>query len=664
MNNFKTLLAVICILLFAYLNLSAQSKIDINVDVNKPGADIQPTMWGVFFEDINFAADGGIYAEMVKNRSFEFFKPMMGWVQPNSNRHSLNAKSGIATVIKEGGATSNKHFARIEVKDSDGYVLINQGFRGMGVKENAKYNLTFKVRNSKGISAVNFQLIDPQGKSMGQAKVSVSTSEWEDYDASITANATEAKAKLKITFDGNGSIEMDMISLFPEDTWMGRPKGMRKDLVQLLADLDPGFLRFPGGCIVEGRTLDRRYQWKKTVGDIEDREILVNRWNTEFAHRPTPDYFQTFGLGFFEYFQLSEDLGAEPLPILSCGMACQFNTGELVPLDELDPYVQDALDLIEFANGSTDSEWGKIRAEMGHPEPFNLKYVGVGNEQWGPDYFDRLKIFTESIKAKYPEIIIVSGTGPFPDGEHFDYAEKELKKMDAEIVDEHYYRPPGWFLENADRYDAYDRDSYKIFAGEYAAQSVAIASPDNKNNWQCAMSEAAYLTGLERNADIVWLTSYAPLFAHLDGWQWTPDLIWFNNLESYGTPNYYVQKMFATNAGTKLLPITSEDKPLIGQRNVYASSVIDEKSNDIIVKLVNSGSETQAVDIALKGAKKVNKKGKWVLLKSNDLENVNSIEDPMNVSPEEKEIEIKGKKVSLDLPSYSLSVIKVSQTNF
>jgi alpha-N-arabinofuranosidase len=496
---------------------------------------------------------------------------------------------------------------------------------------------------------------------MGQAKVSVNTAEWKDYDASITTNATEAKAKLKITFDGNGSIEMDMISLFPEDTWMGRPKGMRKDLVQLLADLDPGFLRFPGGCIVEGRTLDRRYQWKKTVGDIEDREILVNRWNTEFAHRPTPDYFQSFGLGFFEYFQLSEDLGAEPLPILSCGMACQFNTGELVPLDELDPYVQDALDLIEFANGSIDAEWGKIRAEMGHPEPFNLKYIGVGNEQWGPDYFDRLKIFTETIKAKYPEIIIVSGTGPFPDGEHFDYAEKELKKMNAEIVDEHYYRPPGWFLENADRYDAYDRDSYKIFAGEYAAQSVAIASPNNKNNWQCAISEAAYLTGLERNADIVWLTSYAPLFAHVDGWQWTPDLIWFNNLESYGTPNYYVQKLFSTNAGTKLLPITSDDKPLIGQHNVYASSVIDENSNEIIVKLVNSGSETQAVDIALKGAKKVDKNGKWVLLNSNDLENVNSIEDPMNVSPEEKEIELKGEKLSLDLPPYSLSVIKVSQ---
>lgn len=661
MNKQIFFVALVCVLAFNAQDLIAQAPIKFQVDVNKPGADIQPTMWGIFFEDINFAADGGIYAEMVKNRSFEFFEPMMGWIQPSSDRHSLNEGSGIATVIKE-GTSPNKHFVRIVVKNSSGYELINEGFRGMGVKSGAQYNLAISAKNSSGgISAIKFQLIDQQEKSLGEAVVNPSSADWKEYTASIIASGTEAKAKLKITFEGTGTIEMDMISLFPEDTWKGRPKGMRKDLVQLLADLNPGFLRFPGGCIVEGRTLDRRYQWKKTVGDIEDREVLVNRWNTEFAHRPTPDYYQSFGLGFFEYFQLAEDFEAEPLPILSCGMACQFNTGELVPLDELDPYVQDALDLIEFANGSVDSEWGKIRADMGHPEPFNLKYVGVGNEQWGPDYFDRLKIFTESIKAKYPEIIIVSGTGPFAEGEHFEYAEKELIKMNAEIVDEHYYKPPEWFLENADRYDSYDRDSYKIFAGEYAAQSVAIASPDNKNNWQCAMSEAAYLTGLERNADIVWLTSYAPLFAHVDGWQWTPDLIWFNNLESYGTPNYYVQKLFSTNAGSKLLPITSESKPLIGQNNVFASSVIDDLTNEIIVKIVNSGSDAQMVDIALKGAKKFNGTCKWILLSSDDLDKVNSIEKPMNVSPKEMEVAVKGKNISMDLPPYSLSVIKVLQ---
>jgi len=297
---------------------------------------------------------------------------------------------------------------------------------------------------------------------------------------------------------------------------------------------------------------------------------------------------------------------------------------------------------------------------MGHPKPFNMKMLGVGNEQWGPDYFDRLKVFTESIKSEYPDIVIVSGTGPFPDGEHFDYAEKELKKMNAEIVDEHYYRPPEWFLENADRYDSYDRNSYKIFAGEYAAQSVAIASPNNKNNWQCAMSEAAYLTGLERNADVVWLTSYAPLFAHVDGWQWTPDLIWFDNLESYGTPNYYVQKLFSTNPGTNLLPITSDNQPLIGQNDIYASSVIDDQNNEVIIKIVNAGSENKPVNISLKGAKRMDKNAQWILLSGEDLASENSIQNPMNVSPERRELNLKGKSISLELPSYSLSVIKVS----
>lgn len=659
MQKIRLFLIVQCWVIIIPVTLLAQSPALLQVDVNKPVTDIQPTMWGIFFEDINFAADGGIYAEMVKNRSFEFDERLMGWLQPNSDRHSLNENSGMATVFKEAGDRVN-HFVRVEVQNSSGYQLINEGFRGMGVKANEKYNLSLKARKGTGsISKIIFQLIDANEKVLGETAISADSETWKDYGAEITANSTEAKAMLKITFEGKGVIEMDMISLFPEDTWMGRRKGMRKDLVQLLADLDPGFLRFPGGCIVEGRTLEQRYQWKRTVGNIEDREMIINRWNTEFAHRPAPDYFQTFGLGFFEYFQLAEDMGAEPLPILSCGMACQFNTAELVPLDELDPYVQDALDLIEFANGNVTTQWGKIRAEMGHPEPFNLKYVGIGNEQWGPDYFDRLKIFTETIKAKYPEIIIVSGTGPFPDGEHFDYAEKELRKMNAEIVDEHYYRSPQWFLDNADRYDSYDRKGYKIFAGEYAAQSVAIASPENRNNWHTAMAEAAFLTGLERNAEVVHLTSYAPLLAHVDGWQWTPDLIWFDNLSSFGTPNYYVQKLFSTNKGTKLVPVTSDGKSLIGQDNLYASSVIDDKTSEIVVKVVNSGSSDKSVKIALKGVGKIKKDGIWLLLSSNNLQAVNSIENPMAIAPTERPIAIKGKNIELTLPPYSLSVVKV-----
>lgn len=641
-------------------NSNMQAQVDVRVDVNKPGAPVQSTMWGIFFEDINFAADGGIYAEMVKNRSFEFNEPLMGWSQPKSNRHSLNEQSGMATAIKEGDLPNN-HFIRVEIKNSDGYELINEGFRGMGVKAGQNYLLSFKARRLSGISAINFALVDEKGSSLGETQVSVSATDWREYQSVIESNAIVAKSKLHITFEGNGSIELDMISLFPEDTWMGRPKGLRKDLVQLLADLKPGFLRFPGGCIVEGRTLDKRYQWKKTVGNIEDRELIINRWNTEFSHRSTPDYFQSFGLGFFEYFQLAEDLKAEPLPILSCGMACQFNTGELAPLDELDPYVNDALDLIEFANGSTGSTWGKIRAEMGHPEPFDLKYVGVGNEQWGPDYIDRLKVFTKAIKEKYPDIVIVSGTGPFSNGEYFDYAEKELKKLNAELVDEHYYKPPDWFLENAARYDTYDRDAYKIFAGEYAAHSRTVREAHLRNNWNCAMSEAAYMTGLERNADVVWLTSYAPLFAHVDGWQWSPDLIWFDNLNSYGTPSYYVQKLFANNAGTRVLPITADSKALTGQDGLYASSVVDESTKEIIVKVVNRGSEPRSINIDLKGSKKLEKQAEWVLLTSDDLMNVNSIEAPKNVAPEEMTITLKGKQASVTLPPHSFSVLKVAQ---
>lgn len=631
----------------------------LEVDVSDPIAEIQPTMYGIFFEDINFAADGGLYAEMVINRSFEFAEPMMGWEQPNSDRFSMNEGSGFASAIKAGENAANKRFLRVEVKSGQGYNITNSGFRGMGVKDGEKYNLTFQARLQEGSPALTFELIDSTGNVLGQTKVTPSGSEWKEYEANFAATKTDAKAKLNIRFDGKGIIDLDMVSLFPENTWKNRPKGLRRDLVQLLADLKPGFLRFPGGCIVEGRTLDQRYQWKKTVGDIEERELLINRWNTEFSHRPTPDYFQTFGLGFFEYFQLSEDLGAEPLPILSCGIACQFNTGELVPMDQMDPYIQDALDLIEFANGSVETNWGKLRADMGHPEPFNMKYIGVGNEQWGPEYIKRYKLFEKAIKSQYPDMIIVSGSGPFPDGEMFEYGMEELKKLNAEIVDEHYYRNPEWFLENADRYDSYDRNGPKIFAGEYAAQSVAIASPDNKNNWNCALSEAAFMTGLERNAEVVHLTSYAPLMAHADGWQWTPDLIWFDNLNSYGTANYYVQKLFSNNRGTHVVPMTEGGKAIIGDDGLYATAAKDESTGEIILKIVNASESIQKADINVKGIKAIAPTGSLEVLKSDDLEAVNSFESPDNISPKSSSVQLNGQQLNLILDPKSLNVIRV-----
>ncbi|WP_370479203.1 alpha-L-arabinofuranosidase C-terminal domain-containing protein [Tamlana flava] len=639
-------------------NSTSNETSNLVVNLADTGIKIEPTMYGIFFEDINFAADGGLYAEMVKNRSFEFTLPKTGWLEPNSDRHKYNSESGFLSPVKYPGETTNHNFARIEIKGPD-YEVINEGFRGMGIKKDAKYNLTIDAKKVSGdIQKINFQFMDENGADVGKTSITPETNDWKSYEAQLTATNTVMKAKLKITFEGTGTIDLDMVSLFPEDTWKGRKKGLRKDIVELLDGLNPGFLRFPGGCIVEGRTLERRYQWKKTVGDVEDREILVNRWNTEFSHRLTPDYYQSFGIGFFEYFQLSEDLGAEPLPILSCGIACQFNTGELVPMDQLDPYVQDALDLIEFANGSITTTWGKLRADMGHPEPFNLKYIGIGNEQWGPAFIERYKVFHKAIKAKYPEIKIVSGSGPFPEGDYFEYGWEELKKLNVEIIDEHYYKPPSWFRENATRYDSYDRKGPKVFAGEYAAQSVAIASPENKNNWECALSEAAFMTGLERNAEVVTLTSYAPLMAHADGWQWTPDMIWFNNLKSYGTPNYYVQMLYGNNPGTDLLSITENEKPLTGQHGLYASAVKDVNANELIIKAVNTSDGKQSIVISTIGSAFTGI-GTITTLRHDDLASENSFDNPQNISLSDTDFEVKDGKIELELQSQSMNVIKI-----
>jgi alpha-N-arabinofuranosidase len=364
-------------------------------------------------------------------------------------------------------------------------------------------------------------------------------------------------------------------------------------------------------------------------------------------------------MGFFEYFQLAEDIGAEPLPILNCGMACQFNTAEVVPMDQLDPYIQDALDLIEFANGTADSKWGKVRAQMGHTAPFNMKFIGVGNEQWGPQYIERYAAFVKAIKQKYPDIKVVTGTGPSPAGKDFDYASGELKKLNAEIVDEHYYANPEWFLKNAGRYDTYNRNSFKIFAGEYAAQSKYTCSPENLSNWKCALSEAAFMTGLERNADVVYMCSYAPLFAHVEAWQWKPDLIWFDNLKSFGTANYYVQKMFSNNKGTDVLPILKTNKPMEGQDGIYASAALDKNSNEIILKLVNSSEKAQTVNIILEGTKKLMSKARMTVLKSENIDAVNSLEQPALISPAEKELRINGKTANPVLEPNSFTVLRI-----
>lgn len=339
-----------------------------------------------------------------------------------------------------------------------------------------------------------------------------------------------------------------MVSLFPQDTFRGRANGLRADIAQLLADLKPGFMRFPGGCIVEGRNLANAYRWKDTVGDVAERTQNWNLW----ANRESPQYHQTYGLGFFEFFQLCEDIGAEPVPVVNCGMACQARGGIPAPLSELDSWVQDALDLVEFANGPVSSPWGAKRAAMGHPEPFDMRYLGIGNEQWNEEYFQRYEVFYQAIHARYPDLQLISTSGPHPSGDLWSYAWNRFRNgTPADLVDEHYYRPPQWFLENYDRYDSTDRNGPKIFAGEFAAHTTG-----RRNNLEATLAEAAFMTGLWRNADVVDMACYAPLFSRVGNTQWAPNLIWFDNSEAFGTPSYYVQQMYSKHLPELMASIT------------------------------------------------------------------------------------------------------------
>jgi alpha-N-arabinofuranosidase len=626
----------------------------IAVDAAHPGAAISPTMFGIFFEDINFAADGGLYPERIKNRSFEFDQPLAGW-HANLNitpKRELGATQGELDVRTEDPLNqTNPHYLRVRAYEP-GYGLWNSGYRGIGVESGAEYRFSAYVRSS-GPKAIRGTITDASGHEIGSGTLTGFDGHWKRYETVIRATATDQHARFNLFLDEKGDVDLDMISLFPVDTWGHRPNGLRKDLVQLLADMHPGFIRFPGGCIVEGRRLVNRYRWKTTIGDIAERQTIVNRWNDEFDHRPAPDYFQSFGLGFYEYFQLAEDIGAAPLPILNCGMACQFNSGELAQINDTKEYIQDALDLIEFANGPVTSPWGKVRAAMGHPAPFHLTMIGVGNEQWGAPYVERYKLFAATLKSKHPEIILVVAAGPSPSGEQFEYLWSNWRTMKADIVDEHYYMNPEWFLTNTGRYDHYDRSGPKVFAGEYAAQTSGVARPDNHNNWNAAIAEAAYMTGLERNADVVRMASYAPLLAHVDAWQWTPDAIWFDNLRSYGTPNYYVQKVFANNVGTRILPVTPQ---ALG--GLYTSASLDDRAHELIVKAINVASTVRMVEIDLNGAG-VAGTAKVTTLGSADLNGENSFDHPENVAPKYSTLAVKSGKMPVQLDPYSVTVYRV-----
>ncbi len=645
-----------CLLLFNLVQ--AQPVSEIKVVVNQRINTVPTSMWGIFFEDINFAADGGLYAELVKNRSFNFNDPLMGWKWMNKGEGKGDGRLyNFGDVLRP-----NKRYVRIQsTSESGSFGLSNEGFRGIGLKKDAGYRLTVTARGGDLNSTANLvvELVDSTGKMLAENQISGITKDWKKYEVILNPIRTDASARLNVMLKGKGLVEVETVSLFPVDTWKGRKNGLRSDLVQLLADMKPGFVRFPGGCIVEGREIATRYQWKKTVGDPNDRELIINRWNTEFKHRFTPDYFQSFGLGFYEYFLLSEDIGAEPLPILNCGMACQYNTAELAALENLDPYIQDALDLIEFANGAVTTQWGKLRASMGHPEPFNLKMMGVGNEQWGPQYIERFKRFNTLLKEKHPEIKLITSAGPAPEGDKFTYLWDELVKLNADFVDEHYYQSPSWFLKNAGRYDAYPRKGPKVFAGEYAAHSKGQADPTSRNNLESAIAEAAFMTGLERNCDVVQMCSYAPLLAHKDAWQWNPDLIWFDNLSVVPTPNYLVQKLFATNKGSYTVSVLKDKGVIAGKDGIYASATIDEKTKEVILKLVNISQNTVPLKFSFTGESFKSQYANMEVLKNKELTSWNSFATPSNLGIDVQKVKVSGRSLMLNLDGNSVNVLRI-----
>ena len=653
---------------------SAQTHV-LDVNTQKLGAPVQPTMYGIFFEDINYAADGGLYAEMVKNRSFEFPQHLMGW-----------RAFGNFDVEDDGPFERNPHYVRLKYSGHrDKFTgLENEGFFGIAVKEGATYRFSVWARCPEGgQSTLEVSLVD--NSTMGEdqrfatVNVEISGKEWKKYTATLTSPRTEPKGALRIFLAGDKTTtDLEHISLFPTDTWKGRENGMRKDLAQALFDMHPGVFRFPGGCIVEGTDLSTRYQWKNSVGPVENRPLNENRWHYTFGHRFYPDYFQSYGLGFFEYFQLCEDFGCEPLPVISCGLSCQFQNpdptkpGVHVALDDLDSYIQDALDLVEFANGPVDSKWGKVRAEMGHPEPFNLKFLGVGNEQWdydeahggyGPVFTERLKKFNAALRAKYPNLKLIGTTGPNSEGWDFDLLQPRMKELKVDLYDEHYYRNEKWFLSHGLRYDSYDRKGPRVFAGEYACHG------DGKkwNHYETSLYEAAHMTGIERNADIVHMATYAPLFAHVEGWQWRPDAIWFDNLRSFKSVSYYVQQLYATNKGTHVLPLTMNGKPVAGQAGqdgLFASSVFDKTTGEVIVKVVNTSATPQPLSIQLNGMKGVHT-AEIITLSHDGMDDENTLDNPEKIIPVEATCQVDaGKKASLlldDIPAKTFRIYKIKK---
>lgn len=654
-------LAIPCVPAFAQTPAPA-----LTIDFKQPGKAISPDLFGIFFEDINYAADGGLYAELIQNRSFEYqTTEQLGW---NSfTTWEFTTRDGGRGSVKIADQVSvhpnNPHYAVLET-EQPGAGLVNSGFDGIAVQAGSQYDFSMFARQlftgshwgGNGVLEHPARLIvrletkDRAG--LGETVVEVSGRDWQRVAATITATNSDPSARFVILSQTKGGLALDEISLFPHKTFHDRPNGLRADLAQAIADLHPKFMRFPGGCLVHGSSVGNFYRWKDTIGPIEQRHGQMNLWG----------YHQSVGLGYFEFFQFCEDIGAKPLPVVPAGVCCQNGdnqggTGQSgLPLKAMPAYIQDVLDLIEWANGPTNSIWGAKRAAAGHPAPFHLQYLGIGNEEHITSVFkERFKMVYDAVKAKHPEVTIIGTVGPFHSGEDFQAGWQIANEFNIAVVDEHYYEKPEWFLNNLPRYDSYDRAKSKVYLGEYAAQEK-----DRANTLRSALTEAAYMTSLERNGDVVHLASYAPLLAKQGRTQWRPDMIYFDNSNLLRTANYYVQQLFGQNQGDVYFPATvvsAGGNDHESATNLQFSCVQDSPTGDVILKLVNLSTNSIFAQINLSSFSSLQPKATRTVL-TGKLSAVNSFVQPETLLPTTTEF-VAAKLFTCESPANSLVVIRI-----
>ena len=648
----RPILLASSLLAFGMSGLHAQ-QVSVTVQAGAPGKAISPDLVGIFFEDLSYAADGGLYAELVQNRSFSYtpadnkdWQPLTAWqlVQRDGAQGSLTVET--ATPLND---HNQAHAVLTVTAPGDGVGLLNEGFDGIALKAGETYNLSLFARQLTGSAApLSVRLESKTGALLAEATLPAPTTGWQKVSTTLKPATTDADARLVVLATAPGTLALDMVSLFPAKTFRDRPNGLRADLAQVVADLKPKFIRFPGGCLVHGDGVDNIYHWKNTIGPVEQRKGQPNIWR----------YHQTVGLGYFEYFQFCEDIGAKPLPVVAAGVCCQNSnhsrgTGQQgLPLDAMPAYIQDVLDLIEYANGPVTSTWGSKRAAAGHPAPFGLRYLGVGNEdKITPVFKERFRMIYEAVKARHPEITVVGTSGPFPEGP--DYAEgwKFANELRLPMVDEHGYKSPQWFWDNLQRYDRYDRSKSKVYLGEWAAHDHK-----RRSTLRSAIAEAAYLTALERNGDIVSFSSYAPLLAKRRHTHWSPNLIYFNNTDVFPTINYHVQQLFSVNSGDTYL--TTTISATATPATFAASSIRDSKTGDLILKLVNGTDSAKPVRIELAGAKNLPATATATVLAGNDANVVNDGRPPA-VWPRTASITI-APAFDYEASANSLTVIRIN----